>query len=100
MPVIGIVPQRVWSRVALAAALLLGVSLTGCQTVNGLVYGFERDVDTIVAAVDRATADLLPASGPAPQQPQLTHVDFPDEPSPHAVPTRFGRPRHYQLGHD
>ncbi len=93
MPRLSPLPARRLRRTRAGLLLVLTAALTGCQTVNGLVYGLERDVDTAVAAIDRLTADLLPAAGPSPQKPVLTHVNFPDKPDPHARHTRFGKSR-------
>lgn len=58
--------------------------LTGCNTFNGAVDGFERDVDRLVANVDHWSDGFLPADGPGPQRYEPTHFDIPDNPRPPA----------------
>lgn len=62
--------------------LLLGLpllmSLSGCNTFNGAIDGFERDVDRFAAQVDRWSDEFLPDGGPGPQQYQPTHFQLPE----------------------
>ncbi|MEM1099161.1 MAG: hypothetical protein AAGH92_10270 [Planctomycetota bacterium] len=74
--------------------LVLSFSLlTGCNTFNGAIDGFERDVDRLAANVDRWSDGFLPAEGVGPQRYEPTHVDFPDDPRPTVGQrVRFGNP--------
>ncbi|MEM7576332.1 MAG: hypothetical protein AAF328_02555 [Planctomycetota bacterium] len=65
-----------------ALLILPAVLLTGCNTFNGAVDGFERDVDRLAANVDRWSDGFLPTAGPGPQRYQPTHFDLPDDPQP------------------
>lgn len=68
--------------------------VSGCNTFNGAIDGFERDVDRLAANVDRWSDDFLPAGGPGPQRYEPTHVDLPDRPTGANVGrrVRFGNP--------
>lgn len=73
---------------------LLLVTLSGCNSINGLVDGFERDVDGFAARMDTWSDQLLPNGGVGPQKYEPTHVDLkpPPKPSQYAGHTRFGKP--------
>ncbi len=80
--------KLIWITAWLATA-----ALTGCNTLNGAVEGFERDVDRLAANVDRWSDDFLPAAGVGPQRYQPTHIDLPDRPNPNVGQRiRFGNP--------
>ena len=69
-------PRHIRSLPAVAALCGLLAVLPGCNTVNGMVYGFERDVDVAVAAVERISDGLLPSSGSSPYRPPLEHFEY------------------------
>lgn len=91
-------PADTFKHISRAAALIYAASfcltLPGCNTINGLVDGFERDVDGFAARMDTWSDQLLPTGGVGPQKYEPTHVDLkpPPRPSRYAGHTRFGKP--------